>query len=149
MLTLSSCCTTTNENFTPLQRKYDMLAKYQKTYWTYEYPDRNAHFLDLYVAFSVFYVDTGIPINEKMIIMYFGKPDTVFKKDGYLIFAYKVKDYRTTFIIILKDNAIQVMRVRDNNKALLEQIFNNKNSVPVTESELDKIILKDKTNKKQ
>ena len=108
----------------------------QRNYWAWEYPDRKINFVSLFNAFSAFYVDTGIPINEKMIMMYFGKPDGIFRNDGYLTFVYKAKYYKTTYLIILKDNAIQVMEVRDSNKAILDQVFNNKNSIPVNIEDL-------------
>ena len=135
------CCTTPIDSAksSPLQQKFNELADMQKNYWAWEYPDRKINFVSLFDAFSAFYVDTGIPINEKLIMMYFGKPDNIFKQDGYLTFVYRAKEYKIRFIIILKDKAVQVMRLRDSDKALLDQIFNNKKSVPVTESELNKI----------
>ncbi len=149
MLILCSCCITTPAKFSPLQRKYDELAEKQRIYWSFEYPERKDNFVHLYNAFCAFHDSSEIPINEKMIMMYLGKPDNIFKNKGYLLFIYRVKEYKIRFVVILKDNAIKTMQLRDSDKALLEEIYNNKNSVPVTESELNKIILENKTHKKQ
>jgi len=127
---LSSCCTSIPDNISRRQKMYEQLAIHQLDYWGREYPEREDAFLSLCLAFCNYYEGMELCIDEKTIVMHLGKPDKFFINDGYRIFIYKLEKYKIRFIIILKNNKVKTLQLRDQNKALLKEIVNNKNNVP-------------------